>query len=699
MTERTDTFSRTLLIRLFALTLVLLLAALGTFSYAAIGAFERQMLPEIHRKATLVGHTVRNDIVRVVGYGIPIAEMIGMGEYLGDVLTANPDVRYLLLTDMEGTVLHGGGSDQEEARRLIGRPPAGAADLKEDEPHRLDKYLDTSVPIVIDGTPRGVLHVGVADDLVRRRLAAIVYDAVTVLLVTLLVTFEFLSIVVMVHVVGPIRRIEELLQRGARGDFTWRIPDHGGGDEFSRFGRAFNGMVRRLNEHYQDVAEEAEETRAAQIDAGIVARIQAVRDGLGRRYRLVGEAVREMVNPNALLRIRIPFFLFILAEELTRPFLPVFIRSLQQPALGLTPQMVLGLPISAFMLSIAVITPFAAGWTDRFGVRRVFLMGAVPSVAGFIGSALAVSVLDLMVWRSLCGIGYAVIYIACQSYVAENAKAESRVSGMAFIMGAVFAAAICGPSLGGIMADRIGFSTTFAVSAVLVLLAAIMINSSIAGAGTTRPPRPAAASRPALRILMRAPRFLALTVFAAVPAKIILTGVLFYLVPLYLTELGDTQSSIGRVMMVYGLMNVVIMPVAARFANRLTNLPSLVGVGAIISGAGAMAVLAADNTWMVALAVTMVGLGHAISIAPQLVLVQIVCEDVDPTITRSTALGAFRLVERFGNIIGPFLVAGLLSLFGYSRAMAYTGALVAVGGMIFLAISALAASRKAEDAA
>lgn len=695
---RTEDFSRKLLIRLFALTLVLSLAALGTFSYAAIGAFEREMLPEIHRKAALVGRTVRNDVVRAVGYGVPFDGLVGMGEFLGDVLAANPDVRYLVLADAGGTVLYAGGADRDEAVRMIAGKAAETTDPGDAEPRRLAGFFDTALPIAIDGGVRGVLHVGIADDLVRRRLAAIGYDAVTVLLVTLLVTFEFLFNVVMVYVVGPIRRIEELLGRGRDGDLAWRVPQQGS-DEVGRFGRAFNGLVRRVNELYHDLVQDAEEAEAAQIDPSVVARIRAVMDDLGRRYRLAGEKVREMANPNSMLRIRIPFFLFMLAEELTRPFLPVFIRGLHQPDLGLTPQMTVGLPISVFMLSIAVVTPWAATWTDRFGVRKVFLMGAVPSVAGFIGSAFADSVLDLLVWRSLCGLGYAITYIACQSYVAENSRAESRVSGMAFIMGAVFAAAICGPSLGGILADRVGFSATFAVSGGLVLLASVMINRFLAESpAAAAVERPAPTVSPGVRRLLRNPRFLALAVFAAVPAKIILTGVLFYLVPLYLTELGDNQSSIGRVLMVYGLMNVAIMPLAARFANRLTNLPSLVGLGAVISGAGAMSVLAADDTWLVLLAVTVVGVGHAVSIAPQLVLVQIVCERVDPTISRTKALGAFRLIERFGNVIGPFLVAGLLSAFDYSRAMAYTGMLVAACGVIFLILSARSEPRPVQEA-
>ena len=48
------------------------------------------------------------------------------------------------------------------------------------------------------------------------------------------------------------------------------------------------------------------------------------------------------------------------------------------------------------------------------------------------------------------------------------------------------------------------------------------------------------------------------------PAKIILTGFLYYLAPMYLAHLGNSQSATGRIMMLYGLMMVLMTPLAAR---------------------------------------------------------------------------------------------------------------------------------------
>ena len=63
-------------------------------------------------------------------------------------------------------------------------------------------------------------------------------------------------------------------------------------------------------------------------------------------------------------------------------------------------------------------------------------------------------------------------------------------------------------------------------------------------------------------------RFVGLAVFAAIPAKIILTGFLFYAVPLYLSRLGVSQAETGRIMMLYSLVIVFAGPWLSRFSDR-----------------------------------------------------------------------------------------------------------------------------------
>ena len=79
-------------------------------------------------------------------------------------------------------------------------------------------------------------------------------------------------------------------------------------------------------------------------------------------------------RPARLAAIRLPLFLFILTEELTRSFLPLHIRELAIAASRAGETTLIGMPISVYMLCFAVAT--GCRWAGR-PVRcpRVFGLG------------------------------------------------------------------------------------------------------------------------------------------------------------------------------------------------------------------------------------------------------------------------------------------------------------------------------------
>ena len=62
--------------------------------------------------------------------------------------------------------------------------------------------------------------------------------------------------------------------------------------------------------------------------------------------------------------------------------------------------------------------------------------------------------------------------ISAQAYVAHHTVQSSRAVGMSGFLGAVFAAFVCGPAIGGFWADRLGYEQTLLVAAGLALFSA-----------------------------------------------------------------------------------------------------------------------------------------------------------------------------------------------------------------------------------
>ncbi|CAO3409213.1 hypothetical protein [Azospirillum largimobile] len=392
---------------------------------------------------------------------------------------------------------------------------------------------------------------------------------------------------------------------------------------------------------------------------------------------------------SAVAGMRAALFLFMLAEELSRSFLPLYTRELYTPIAGLSETLMMGLPIGLFMALVAVFTPFAGAWADRFGSRRTLLLGTLPAVAGFAGTALAGSLAELLLWRSACALGYAVMFIGAQGFIARHTPAGQRARGMAQFVAAVIVAGLCGAPLGGILADFLGYRATFAASALLALAAAV-------AAATLLPAdRAERAQNRRFRLgdvggLLANPRFVALLMFSSVPTKLMLTGYLFYLVPVSLHAAGETPAGIGRLMMTYGLVIVLLGPWVSRLADRTGRHALFAGIGGLVGGVGTLAILLDPGVPGILAGIAALGVAHALNNATQLALVPEVCRTECARMGESSVFAVYRLLERGGSVAGPLLAAAIADRFGIQAALVALGVLGMLCGTAFCAVFLLA---------
>jgi len=661
MTQFSDSEStKGFVTKLFVLVTALLVLAAGTAAFLIVHVFDRDLSPELDKKAAAIGRSVARQVAFAAEHGIPFEKLYGVEAFLDQVMRGNADIASIELADAAGRV-----------RYAAGRKDTAAVDTD---------LLE--LPIDADGTNIGTVRVRISQAYLERELSGILYDVLIVLLVALLIAMELLLIVMAVSLFKPIEGISVVLERASYGDFRFRLPvdSH---DEIGRLAEVYNSLARRLNEMFRQLVDDAEEVRLGQIDASIVRQVEGVVSRLTERFNFPQGKLLETFRPVSAHAVRAPLFVFIFAEEMSRPFLPIYIRELYTPIAGMSMQTAIGLPIAAFMLTIAVVTPIVGAVADRYGPRTMFLIGAVPSIIGYVGSAFAGGLFDLIGWRVLSGAGYAIVYLACQGYIAQNSLPESRAQGMAMFMGAVFAAGVCGPALGGILADQIGMRSTFVVSGGLCVAAALALIWLL----------PADAIEPEeglrrvklsdFRVVLTSPGFSALVVFIAIPNKVALTGFLFFLAPLFLDQLGNTSSETGRVMMIYGACTALLTPLAARFADSVRGHRHIVTVGCGLAGLGLLPILLQPSTALLVVGVLFFGIGHAMSIAPQLALVPESCPQACAELGHTTVLGVFRILERLGSVIGPFVASLLIGIGGPVVATAGMGALVLAGAILF----------------
>ncbi|MBK9360937.1 MAG: MFS transporter [Rubrivivax sp.] len=315
----------------------------------------------------------------------------------------------------------------------LSRPEAVPASV------RVDSHYMVSLPVVSQGQPLGMVHLGVDVRFVDNLMLEMLYDVLVVLVVSLFFTLELL------HFLAGAR-----LEQGAGGAGRRLRPRRP-----RRLHRCppppRRGRVRQRDPHARGHADTREcsptprsdatsRPRAApgaRAPAGLSA-AQARLQALGSRFRFgEGEVQPGHRSDGNLAKVRAPLFVFILAEELTRSFLPGYVQELLVPVPWLSPQLVVGLPIALFMLIVALGQPYFGVLTERWGNRRTMLTGAAIAAAGFLASSMAATVIDLLLWRSLCAVGYAMVFVSSQAFVLEHSNAHNRATNLATFVGAI----------------------------------------------------------------------------------------------------------------------------------------------------------------------------------------------------------------------------------------------------------------------
>ncbi len=138
--------------------------------------------------------------------------------------------------------------------------------------------------------------------------------------------------------------------------------------------------------------------------------------------------------------------------------------------------------LSGYALALAVFLLTAGSLADRFGRRKLFLIGLTLFSAASALCALAPSAGALIAARLLQGVGAAVVFPSSLAILAEAFQGPERrraIGAWGATIGLAFAA---GPLIGGLLVDTVGwrgvFATSFARGAPTLMLAVRFIGES-----------------------------------------------------------------------------------------------------------------------------------------------------------------------------------------------------------------------------
>lgn len=621
--------------------------------------------PEVAKRTTLMGTVINHNIQRAVSAGVPLGKLVGAEQYFGNFLRDFPEVAYIGVAT--GRIILEAGERQVD---VYG-------------PRRSSKDV-VAFPINSDGEQIGYIIIDVDTQYIAREFENVLLDLAVVALVAILLAFEVLVVMMSVSLTAPFNRLQQLVTLQAGGDFSQRIEARGK-HAIDRIGACLSERAEALHRAFARVS-------AAIAPTERNGRAQHLGE-LESRFGLSRQRPRLMVF-SYLNDIRLPLFLFAAADALPLAFFPLFTRAADNPLTWLDLGVVISLPLAGYLIAIMAGSPYTRPLADRFGHRNLILLAVVPTIVAHVGLYFSTNVIEIVLFRTLAGFGYAIVTLACQDYVLDIVPKSQRTRSLGIYSGVLFAGVFCGTAMGGILADRLGQDTVFLVSAVLVLIAGLLVrrllprrrfpNSVRAGTGEGK--------TPSIWAPLRSHRFSTLVFGVAIPANVLLQAFISYLVALYLHELGASASDTGRVLMVYFLTIALMAPATARLTDGRFD-PALAAVlGAVVSGASLLVGAAWETQLAVFVAVLGAGVGHGMIRGPQVSIAMAIAESELERLGSNAVLGSLRTLERGGSIIGLVIIALLSSHIGYAAATGVIGVWVLVGVTAF--VGSLAVSRR-----
>lgn len=642
-----------------ALLLVAVLA-LGytTVTLVSVQLGERLLFPEVKQSAEITAQSLARQVEGALELGVPLRELVGVEESFSERLEDSSAFAAIAL----------------EARD-------GGGDFRISSGRSQDFETRATAPVLQDGSIVARVMVTVDERFTQRMVRDLWINLGIILLITVLIGLELYSLIFGRRMAASLDGLESRLQALSQGDLRPHPPvpeeDSAASGTPGHYVARIDAELGQLHRRHQEIRQRIRE------DSQLAVRLNRLAESFGLAARTDAGAERAQA-------IRPPLFLFMFAHEMTRPFLPAHVERLATGLTWISPEFAVSLTLGLFMAVVAGLQIPLSLMTARWGRRASFLAGATVAVIGYGLGALSPGFISFSLAFALVAVGFAMVFAASQGFIIDRTEGRSRTLGMTVMVGAIMVAALCGPPLGGLLSDRLGSITALWVIAALTFLSfwlclAGLPRDEVGQRKGEAPPRHKKAPG-RWRRLLGAPVFMTLLVGSALPAKLVLSALCFYLVPVHLLSIGASEAEIGRLQMIYPVATVLLVPLFSRLASRGNRaLPYVVG-GQLLTGLASLIVLGGSHELAIALVLLVFGVAQAMLITPQASLVgQLVARNGDK-LDEDAAYGLYRLIERSGSAIGPVLAGLLLVTAGFVPTVLALGGISVLGGLAFLAV-------------
>ncbi len=410
----------------------------------------------------------------------------------------------------------------------------------------------------------------------------------------------------------------------------------------------------------------------------------------------------------AVVYVGLATFLFTLAQGVS-----IFTYPLYGRELGLTLAQV-GFTVSAFAVARVFTNVPSAIISNRVGRRWVLIAGGLFAAAGYVLSANADSLLPLMAFRFIAGIGSAAFITVGIATTADLSTPANRARLMSVFQWSFIFGITLGPFLGGLIAQFWGLRIPFYVIGVVSVTSALwtlLMVPETRGLQSQAQPVPdaeagqdresGASSTPLTgfrQFSFMLSRGYVLVMLIFIGAFFIRGGGLFSLFPVVAKEdLGLTEAFVGVMQTLPAIASLLVLPFVGAISDRFGR-KSIIVPGMMLYVVCLLILGYSTPVWILSAAVVFaIGIfifGMAQGASGPVPIAYIA--DVSPIERQATAQGMARTVGDVALMSGGPVLGLISDNFGTSEALYGTAVVMAIFMLIFWFFARETAGRQAQ---
>ncbi|QOY34845.1 MFS transporter [Anaerobacillus isosaccharinicus] len=321
-------------------------------------------------------------------------------------------------------------------------------------------------------------------------------------------------------------------------------------------------------------------------------------------------------------------------------------------SLGAT-SLLIGLIVGMYSLANMGGNIIAGQWIDKFGRKKILVIGLFFVSICLIGYAFVTTPQQLLLVRFLHGIGGGLLVPAAFAFLGDHSRTSTRGKTMAFSGACVGISAIIGPAFGAIITRTLGIDWVFYIISALFLVTAVFVMIILNENFSTKQTEKTKFDTEATLKLLRLPPLI--NAYIGAFSLMLTLGILAYMLPLKIAASGQSIAFSGILMSSFGIVAILFFVLPTNQIFDQVKREKMVIVGMLFVTGSLVILSLFELIFILFIAMFFYGIGFA-CIFPSVTALVI---DHSNKHERGRAFGLFYAFFSLGVVVGSFIVGAL----------------------------------------